>query len=865
VYTPLFKHYLFAFMFCSLAFAVTIKAQPVPLTFQVDMSNENISPDGVHVAGNFQSEAGYDGDWNPGATQLTDEDNDSVYEITVMVPPGFYLYKFVNGNEWTDKPELPAADCATDDGVGNFNREVTVSSQGINLPVVVFDSCNAILHFSVDMNNEPVSDDGVHVMGDFQEAAGYPSNWSADAIRIEDVNNDGVYSARIPVAPGNYQYRFINGNTPEDAETPPSDCTADDGNGNFNRTITATVGYSQAITYCYNTCDICDPALNTDYATYWWNDAVFYEIFIRSFYDSDGDGIGDFQGVIEKLDYLNDGNPDTDTDLGITGIWLMPMMESPSYHGYDVTDYYATEPDYGTMEDFEALLDAAHERGIKVIIDYVMNHSSNQHPWFTQSANNQNGYRDWYVWSDNNPGFPGPWGQPVWHNWNGDYYYGLFWGGMPDLNFSHPPVKEEMFSIAEFWLDKGVDGFRLDAIKYLDEDGSTLENTPETFQLLEDFNILYKSNNPDAFTVGEVWSNTASILPYIQNDRLDVCFEFDLAYSIINAVNWNTPDPVYGHLQTVQAGYPKLQYATFLTNHDIDRIFSQFGGDDQKMKQAAALYLTLPGIPFIYYGEEVGMIGTGAHENIRRPMQWTDGLHAGFSTSTPWYGVGSNYTSYNVEDLEQDPNSIFSYYKQLIHLRNDYAPLRRGYLLPVGASDEQLLSYARIHEDEAVIVISNMGAQSATAAISMAVSTLPPGAYQVKELLSDTNWGSLTVNATGGFSNWQPPANAPLGSRESWVLWLSRDPSSSTSDQAGTDEEILLFPNPANDATLLQWAENNGQASYIELFAADGTVVFSDAFRGQSYSLDTSGFDAGIYFIRVNRGQFSKILKLIVL
>jgi alpha-amylase len=187
----------------------------------------------------------------------------------------FYLYKFVNGNEWTDKPELPAADCATDDGVGNFNREVTVSSQGINLPVVVFDSCNAILHFSVDMNNEPVSDDGVHVMGDFQEAAGYPSNWSADAIRIEDVNNDGVYSARIPVAPGNYQYRFINGNTPEDAETPPSDCTADDGNGNFNRTITATVGYSQAITYCYNTCDICDPALNTDYATYWWNDAVF--------------------------------------------------------------------------------------------------------------------------------------------------------------------------------------------------------------------------------------------------------------------------------------------------------------------------------------------------------------------------------------------------------------------------------------------------------------------------------------------------------------------------------------------------------------------------------------------------------------
>ena len=219
--------------------------------------------------------------------------------------------------------------------------------------------------------------------------------------------------------------------------------------------------------YRYGSYDISNKAISTNYQTYWWNDAVFYEIFVRSFYDSNNDGIGDFRGIIDKLDYLNDGDSATTTDLGVTALWLMPMMKSPSYHGYDVSDYYSTNPQYGTMADFEELVTKAHAHGIKVIIDFVMNHTSDQIPWFTQSANNQNNYRDWYIWSPTNPGYTGPWGQTVWNYKNSAYYYAMFYSGMPDLNYRNPAVKTEMFNATNFWLGKGIDGFRLDAVKYL--------------------------------------------------------------------------------------------------------------------------------------------------------------------------------------------------------------------------------------------------------------------------------------------------------------------------------------------------------------------------------------------------------------
>ena len=211
----------------------------------------------------------------------------------------------------------------------------------------------------------------------------------------------------------------------------------------------------------------------------WWDDAVFYEIFVRSFYDSDGDGIGDLRGIIEKLDYLNDGNPNTTNDLGVTGLWLMPIFPSPSYHGYDVTDYRDINPDYGTMADFRALVEAAHARGIKVIIDFVGNHTSDQHPWFQSSAANT-AKRDWYLWNTFKPDYRGPWGQEVWHERNNNYYYGIFWGGMPDLNYNTPAVTNEIKDIVRYWYnDIGVDGFRIDAVKHWIE-GKPARNTPAT-------------------------------------------------------------------------------------------------------------------------------------------------------------------------------------------------------------------------------------------------------------------------------------------------------------------------------------------------------------------------------------------------
>jgi glycosidase len=836
-------------------------AQPVPLTFRVDMSQETLSPNGVHVAGNFQAAAGYSGDWMPGATMLSDPNGDSVYELTVEVPPGTYQYKFINGSGWGEKPELPPADCALNDGGGNFNRQVVVGEAGLNLPALTFDSCNATLRLAVNMEMETVAPEGVFVMGNFQEVAGLPANWDPTAVPLEDEDGDGVFETRFAVPPGDYQYVFINGVT---AETPPSDCAVEGPDGQPVRTVAAEVGTSGPLVYCFGSCTLCDPAFSLNFETHWWNDAVFYEIFVRSFYDSDGDGIGDFQGIVDKMDYLNDGDPETDTDLGITGIWLMPMMESPSYHGYDATDYYATEPDYGTMEDFEALLEAAHDRGIKVIIDFVMNHTSDQHPWFQQSVNTLGGYRDWYVWSETNPGFIGPWGQTVWHPRNGDYYYGLFWGGMPDLNYSHPPVKEAIFDIAEFWLAKGVDGFRLDAIKYLDEDGTIMENTPETFELLEDFRTLYKNTDSEAVTVGEVWSNTESILPYVTEDRLDLCFDFDLAYGIIGGINGSTALPIRQQLAVIQEGYPKLQYATFLTNHDIDRIYNQLQAEDHKMKQAAFLYLTLPGVPFIYYGEEVGMLGVGAHENIRRPMQWTGNTNTGFTTGTPWNAPGGNYPTNNVEDMQNDEASLLSTYRDLVHLRNEEEALRRGYLLDVEASSTEILSYARIVEEEALVMVANMGFGSFQPTFRLPVSSLPAGEYRITEIQSDTDMGTITINASGGFGAWTIQ-NAILDAWENWVFRLSLETPASITGNARAPMNVKIFPNPASETATIELSEAySTSATRLTLLRSNGQVLDEVSFSGRAHRLSLRAYSSGLYFVRLENEAGIHVLKLMI-
>jgi alpha-amylase len=495
----------------------------------------------------------------------------------------------------------------------------------------------------------------------------------------------------------------------------------------------------------------CDPEIPEETpdptSEIWWNDRVFYEIFVRSFYDSNGDGIGDFQGLTQKLDYLNDGNPNTDTDLGITGIWLMPIHPSPSYHGYDVTNYMEVNPQYGNLADFTSFMTAAHDRGINVVIDFVANHSSEQHPWFVNSASGPAAdKREYYVWTN------APQGNG-WVQKNGSYYYAFFWSGMPDLNYRSTRVTEEMYAAADFWRDEmNVDGFRLDAAPYLIEDGTTIQHTPGTLKWWRDFWIEQKLADPATMIVGEVWTSTNDIVPY-SDRRMDYCFEFDLSGAIINAVGNGNVNGLKSKMNQVVVAYPALQYGVFLSNHDQNRIVETLSGDLNKSKVAAAIMLTLPGVPYLYYGEEVAMRGVKPDEDIRRPMQWNASAQAGFTTGTAWRAPNSNFATANVEVMQQDEASLWNHYRKLIHARNENLALRQGGYYPVDATSMQLFAFLRIKDTEAVMAVHNISTNPATATLSATSSALTAGTYSVTDLLTGAAIGTLTVTANGKFEN----------------------------------------------------------------------------------------------------------------
>jgi glycosidase len=331
----------------------------------------------------------------------------------------------------------------------------------------------------------------------------------------------------------------------------------------------------------------------------WWNDSVFYEIRVRSYYDSNGDGIGDLSGLIQKLDYLNDGDPSTTTDQGITGIWLMPIHPSPSTHGYDVTDSYGVNPQFGNMDDFRRLVDEARRRGTRVIIDLVLHNTSVQHPWFIQSQDPQSPYRGWYIWADADPGVLGAWNQKVWYELNGDYFHALFWEGMPDLNSANPDVTTELEKVTRFWLkDVGVDGFRLDSPGSLMRPGTEVLNTKAQHDWFARYFKFYRQVKPDAVTIGEVWRPDADVIPWVAGKQVDLAFEFDLAFAMIASINEGNSTRMLETLANGTSRFPAGQYGTFLTNHDMARVMTQVGGSPEKAKVAASLYLTLPGVPF---------------------------------------------------------------------------------------------------------------------------------------------------------------------------------------------------------------------------------------------------------------------------
>lgn len=438
----------------------------------------------------------------------------------------------------------------------------------------------------------------------------------------------------------------------------------------------------------------------------WAKESIFYEIFIRSFYDSDGDGIGDFNGVAEKLDYIE--------TLGADALWLMPFNESPSYHGYDTTNYYDVNSDYGSLEDFKNLIKEAHNKDIKIIMDLVINHSSSEHPWFKKALKNQEGYKDYFVWATSLDGLgeTGEWGQKIWHTKNGeDYYMGIFWQEMTDLNLRNSNVREEMKFIAKFWVDLGVDGFRLDASKHIDHG-----NTKYTQLWWNEFNNYVKSLDSEIYLVGENWdSNVNVIAPYF--NCMDSSFNFTFSDLIIKTVNNQTYQNILEEQLEMHEKYSDVSEdfidATFIRNHDMSRTLSEVFDNKDKAKLAAAIHLTLPGTPFIYYGEEIGQKGKKPDEHIREPFDWyasasgegmTNMINGGFNKTEKFTKANDGIS---LEEVSKDPDSIFNYYKQLIKIRKsnktffhsnyNIIDLEKNILAYTVGSEEKIVVFHNIH------------------------------------------------------------------------------------------------------------------------------------------------------------------------
>lgn len=428
-----------------------------------------------------------------------------------------------------------------------------------------------------------------------------------------------------------------------------------------------------------------------------YNGRVFYEIFVRAFNDSNNDGIGDLKGVTQKLDYLK--------SLGIKGIWLMPINSSPSYHGYDVSDYYSINKDYGTLEDFKELIKEAHRRDIKVEMDMVINHTSTENPWFiAASTNKDDKYRNYYVWTsdkkvaaENSPISTQPWTEL-----GGEYYYSLFWSGMPDLNYDNRDVRDEMKKIGKYYIDMGVDGFRLDAAMWIYTNGED-----KNLAWWKEFRDYIKSINKNAVLVGEVWQSAPKLIaPYYK--VLDSCFNFPLAESIVMGVQSGTISSV---MSNTNYAYEKFKAVNksfidspFLTNHDMNRSMNTLQNVDLA-KSAVAILMTLPGTPYIYYGEETGMMGNKPDEQIRQPFIWDNKNKA---KNSSWEVSDNDLNRVAVSVQEKDKNSLLNFYKNIINLRNNNNALKLGSFNLINTENNEVAAYRRSYKNDQVYVYINV-------------------------------------------------------------------------------------------------------------------------------------------------------------
>ena len=488
----------------------------------------------------------------------------------------------------------------------------------------------------------------------------------------------------------------------------------------------------------------------------WWKDGVIYQIYPRSFKDSNEDGIGDLQGIIGKLDYL--------ADLGIDAIWLSPINPSPDADfGYDVADYKDIDLKFGDLGVFDLLVAEAHQRGIRIILDLVLNHTSEKHPWFVESRSSlDNPKRDWYIWrsgSDEGRKPPNQWqsvfGGKAWEydEQTGQFYYHMFTRQQPDLNWRNPEVYAEMMRIFRFWADRGVDGFRLDVFNNYFKDAMFRENPTKLGVRAFDRQVhLYDTNQaemmevvadirsildsyPERYVVGETFlADTKMTASYCGPGKFHAAFDF---YSLIKTP-WNPAR----YLRAIQRQDEELPVEAWpihvFNNHDNRRIATRIraGEDDEKLKVAAALLLTLRGTPFLYYGEEIGMRDihvtrseiqdpVGKHywpipvgrDGCRSPMQWNDEPLAGFSTVKPWLKVHPKFPTRNVASQHENPRSLLNFYKALLHLRRSYAALRGGIFIPLNHEPQRVLAYVRQDNDNRILVALNLARRRSKLAV----------------------------------------------------------------------------------------------------------------------------------------------------
>ena len=482
--------------------------------------------------------------------------------------------------------------------------------------------------------------------------------------------------------------------------------------------------------------------INDKYRTY-------YEVFVYSFYDSDGDGIGDIQGLIEKLDYINDGDDTTTDDLGLNGLWLMPIMPSTTYHKYDVTDYCDIDPEYGTLDDFKQLMEECHNRDINVIIDFVMNHTSSKHEWFTTACEYLKGldgkepsesecpYFGYYNFSKEQEA--GYYYQVPGTDW---YYEGKFWSEMPDLNLENEAVRAEMENIVDFWLELGVDGFRLDAAKEYYSDA-----TESNVKVLSWFNDMVKEKKEDAYIVAEVWTEVDVYAKYYASG-IDSVFNFAFANSdglIANVVKGMGGYNAASYGKSVASLEERFgQYnenyidAPFYTNHDLGRSAGYFSGDnaEAQLKMSAALNLFMNGSAFVYYGEELGMKGSGKDENKRAPMYWSQDAEAEGMCDGPKDMEAFEMKYPSLEEQKSDSNSIYNFYKQAVLLRNRYPEIARGtvtYLEEL--SDKNVCVLMKEYEGSKIFLVFNISGEEATVDLTGAVDGVDASKLQLGGML----------------------------------------------------------------------------------------------------------------------------------